>query len=66
MVDHSSRKPALVAGFLAFVVFLIYQAQGIVAGDSGDLVTAAVLGGIPHPSGYPLFTLLGFLASKPP
>src|SRR5262249_8288752 len=30
-------------------------------GDSGELVTAVYLLGIPHPSGYPLYALLGKL-----
>lgn len=51
---------------LSLVLFLIFQAQGIYTGDSGDLVTAAYIGGVPHPPGYPLYTLLGFLASKLP
>ncbi len=29
--------------------------------DSGDLVTAAHILGIPHPTGYPLFTMIGHL-----
>jgi hypothetical protein len=28
------------------------------AADSGDLVTAAFTGGIPHPTGYPLYTII--------
>ncbi len=48
------------------LVFFFFQATGISAGDSGDLVTAAFLGGVPHPPGYPLYTFLGFLFSKLP
>ena len=29
--------------------------------DSGDLVTAAVTGGVPHPTGYPTYLLLAWL-----
>lgn len=54
------------AAGISFLLFLFFQAQGISAGDSGDLVTAAVTGGVPHPPGYPLYTLLGWLASKIP
>lgn len=50
----------------SWILFLFFQAQGIVTGDSGDLVTAAAVGGVPHPPGYPLYTLLGFLLSKLP
>jgi hypothetical protein len=36
------------------------------AADSGDLVTAAFTLGIPHPSGYPLYTLLAALFARLP
>lgn len=45
------------------VLFLIFQAQGIYGADSGDLVTAAFTFGVPHPPGYPLYSLLGFVIS---
>ncbi|HLD24733.1 MAG TPA: DUF2723 domain-containing protein, partial [Patescibacteria group bacterium] len=51
---------------LSFAIFLTLQAKGIYAGDSGDLVTAAALMGVPHPPGYPLYTFFGFLLSKLP
>ncbi len=38
-----------------------HAAQGIYPGDAGDLVTAAVTHGVPHPPGYPLYTLAGWL-----
>lgn len=53
-------------GAVSFVLFLFFQAQGIFTGDSGDLVTAAVVHGVPHPPGYPLFTVFGFLLSQLP
>ncbi len=58
--------PSLFIGFLSFLVFIFFQAQGIPAGDSGDLVTAAATFGVPHPPGYPLFTLFGWLLTKIP
>lgn len=54
----------LVVGFVSFIVFLFFQAQGIFAGDSGDLVTAAIEFGVPHPPGYPLYTFAGYLFSQ--
>lgn len=55
-----------VLGVGSFIIFLCFQAQGIVGGDSGDVVTAAVTGGVPHPPGYPLYTFFGFLLNKLP
>jgi len=36
------------------------------AGDSGDFLTAMLVGGIPHPSGYPSYMLLGILVQSLP
>ncbi len=49
---------------LAAAVFALYAAgacRTIYVGDSGELVTAVDGLGIPHPSGYPLYVLLGKL-----
>lgn len=62
-------KHPLVAIGLAvclFILFVFFQAWGIYAGDSGDLVTAGYLFGVPHPPGYPLYTFLLFLATRLP
>lgn len=53
-----------IVGISTFIVFLAFQASGIYAGDSGDLVTAAFTFGVPHPSGYPLYTFLGWLLTR--
>jgi len=47
---------------LAVGVFLVYAwgaCPSIYVGDSGELVAAVHVLGIPHPSGYPLYVLLG-------
>jgi tetratricopeptide (TPR) repeat protein len=49
---------------LAGILFLLYALGAcptIYVGDSGELVTAVHLLGIPHPTGYPLYVLLGKL-----
>lgn len=38
--------------------------QSVYGGDVGDLISAASLGGVAHPPGYPLFTLIGFLLTR--
>lgn len=55
-----------VIGLCSFLLFLLFQTTGIFGGDSGDVVTAAVIRGVPHPPGYPLYTLLGWLVSHIP
>ncbi len=54
-----------VAGFAALLYFLT-AARDIVVGDTPELITAAVTLGVPHPPGYPLFTMLGHLFSLLP
>ncbi len=57
---------AFLVGVLSFILFLLFQAIGISGGDSGDLVTAAFEFGVPHPPGYPLYTMFVWLATRLP
>ena len=52
---------ALVSALLAFVLYLRTLAPGVLGGDSGEFQFAAWLGGFAHPTGYPLYLLLGWL-----
>jgi hypothetical protein len=47
-----------------FAVYALGACRTIYVGDSGELVAAAATLGIPHPSGYPLYVLLGFVWIK--
>ena len=58
---HTRKIFFIVPFCLTFSFALLYgffQMTGIYAGDSGELVTAGSIWGVPHPPGYPLFTLL--------
>src|SRR5437764_13562341 len=48
---------ALAAGFL--LLYLRTLCPTVYLGDSGAISTAIVTGGVIHPPGYPLFSLLG-------
>ncbi len=50
--------------FICGSLYLYYQLKTIYGGDAGDLVSAIVTAGIPHPPGYPLYTSLGILILK--
>ena len=52
---------AILLFLLSFFVYLKNLCPTITFGDSGELVTASYLLGIPHPPGYPLYCLLGKL-----
>lgn len=52
----------LVAGGLAFALYAVTLAPGLTwahdGADGGDFLTAALTNGVPHPTGYPTYTLL--------
>ncbi|MFH1824903.1 MAG: DUF2723 domain-containing protein [Candidatus Firestonebacteria bacterium] len=46
---------------ITFFVYLLTASPTVYVGDSGELISAAYVSGIPHPPGYPLFCMLGKL-----
>lgn len=58
------RAAAVTVGVAVLLLYALTLAPTIVAGDAGELVTAAYELGVAHPPGYPLWTLLshGFIA----
>lgn len=56
----AAAAPAL-AGLFALAVYAATAAPGAWWGDGLELTTAAKVLGIPHPPGYPLYTILGHL-----
>ncbi len=67
--DHGSspsKQPKSLSHALAIflgtlVLYVLGACRTIYVGDSGELVAAVATLGIPHPSGYPLYVLLGKL-----
>jgi hypothetical protein len=67
--ENAARVDACVALSCALAALLLYLrtvAPALPTGDSGDLITAAWVLGVPHPPGYPLYTMLGHLAALVP
>lgn len=64
------RILAFIAAECALLVYGLTAARTVTwlhyGADSGDLVTAAYTFGIPHPPGYPLYTLLAALFARLP
>ncbi len=54
-------KPAGALAVGSFVIYALGACRTVYVGDSGELSAAAATLGIPHPSGYPLYVLLGKL-----
>lgn len=53
--------PGLLVFLLAILVYVLTLAPTFLHIDCGELAAAQSTLGIPHPTGYPLFTLLGYL-----
>ncbi|OGK33168.1 hypothetical protein A3F58_00745 [Candidatus Roizmanbacteria bacterium RIFCSPHIGHO2_12_FULL_37_9b] len=60
------RIVVLIFFTLVGVIYLHNLTRDVYSGDIGDLVTAAYVGGVAHPPGYPLFSLMGFIFSRLP
>lgn len=54
---------AAAVSLLTGVIYWRGAAPGVLFGDSGELQFAAWLAGLPHPTGYPLYILLGWVWS---
>ncbi len=53
-------------GFAAFGIYFLTHARTVLQIDAGELAAVQATLGIAHPTGYPLFTVLGFLVSQIP
>ena len=52
---------AAAVGVSTLIAYALGACPTIFVGDSGELVAAVDILGIPHPSGYPLYVMLGKL-----
>jgi len=52
--------------FFSLAVYILTLNKYVILGDSGEFITASFEAGVPHPPGYPLFTLIGLLFTKIP
>jgi len=64
MVSSENKIPwhnhvaAAITALLSFLVYAFTAAPSVSVEDTGELIAAAYVLGIPHPTGYPLWTLL--------
>lgn len=56
----------ILTGLTAFIVYLFTLAPSVIQIDTGELAAVQATLGIAHPTGYPLYTIIGFLFSKIP
>lgn len=62
----SKRNIGILLFIVSFIIYLFTVAQGLMFTDNGELAAVCVSLGVAHPTGYPLFTLLGHLWSLLP
>lgn len=65
-MNFLNKYYAILTGLLIFILYLTTIAPTILQIDAGELTAVQALAGIAHPTGYPLFTIVGYLFSKIP
>lgn len=66
LITFGRKYHYLLTAFFVFVIYLFTIAPSVVQIDSGELATVQITLGIAHPTGYPLFTIVGYLFSLIP
>ena len=64
--ERFQRSDFIAAGLVFVVtlaVYIVTLSPTVTLEDSGELITGAAKFGVPHPPGYPLWTMSGFLLS---
>ncbi len=56
-----SKYPFAIATIIVFIIYIITLAPTVIQIDAGELAAVQTTLGIAHPTGYPLFTMLGYL-----
>lgn len=56
----------VLTSLFVFIIYILTLAPSVVQIDSGELAAVQITLGIAHPTGYPLFTMLGYLFSLIP
>ena len=59
--QKNERLPIYLIFFTTFFVYALNISPSVYGGDAGDFLSAIVAKGVPHPSGYPLYTFLGVI-----
>jgi len=57
---------SVIVSVFVFIIYLFTLAPSVIQIDSGELAAVQIIPGIAHPTGYPLFTIIGYLFSLIP
>ncbi len=62
-VEKAKKYYAEISALFVFLIYVTTLSPSIAPIDAGELATVQILPGIAHPTGYPLFTVTGYLFS---
>ncbi|MDP2364920.1 MAG: DUF2723 domain-containing protein, partial [Ignavibacteria bacterium] len=65
-MKHIQKYFYVLTGIAAFILYLTTIAPSVIQIDTGELAAVQATLGIAHPTGYPLFTMLGYVFSLLP
>lgn len=65
-MNYLKKYYALITAVIALIFYLLTLAPSVIQIDAGELAAVQATAGIAHPTGYPLFTILGYLFLKLP
>ncbi|MGE5810588.1 MAG: DUF2723 domain-containing protein, partial [Ignavibacteria bacterium] len=65
-MNYVNKYFYFITSLFVFLIYLFTLAPSVVQIDSGELAAVQATLGIAHPTGYPLFTILGYLFSLIP
>ena len=65
-MKYIQRYFYVLTGFAAFIFYITTIAPSVIQIDTGELAAVQTTLGIAHPTGYPLFTILGYFFSLLP
>ena len=63
-MDLIKKYYAAVTSVIIFIIYLFTLAPTVIQIDSGELASVQATLGIAHPTGYPLFSIIGYLFLK--
>jgi hypothetical protein len=66
MKFNLEKYSPLISSLFTLVIYILTMSRGVMPIDAGELAASQYYFGVSHPSGYPLFNLVGFLWSKIP
>ncbi len=60
-INRIRLQVSVISTAVSFVIYFLTLAPGVTFTDSGELAAVCSTLGIAHPTGYPLFTIIGYL-----